>query len=80
MRFGNSIPKQKEYSRQERTGIRKNERNFRIENHSSIVFLADILLFTAALVTIIINFGDNIHYVWTIKIKSFGNKHSNATY
>ena len=26
------------------------------------------------------NIGDNKHYVWTIKIKSFSNKHSNATH
>ena len=69
MRFGNSVPKQKEYFRQERTGIRKNKRNFRIQiisqqfssRHTSIhscTFNHDY------------NIGDNIHYAWTIKIKA----------
>ena len=52
MRFGSSVLKQKEYFRQERTGIRKPKRNFKIQIISK-QFLADMLLFTAALVTMI---------------------------
>ena len=53
MRFGNSIPKQKEYSRQERMGIRQKPKETSEFKSFLNSFLADILLFTAALVTII---------------------------
>ena len=42
-------------------------------------FLADIHLFTTALITLIITLCDNICHVWTVKIKSFSNKHSDVT-
>ena len=38
MRFGSSVPKQKEYFRQERTGIRKKQKKFKNSNHFSTVF------------------------------------------
>ena len=51
MRFSNSIPKQEENLRQERTRFRKPRRRFKSFPNS---FLADILIFTAALITLII--------------------------
>ena len=79
MRFGSSVSKQKEYFRQERTRSRKNKRNFRIQiisqqfsgRHTSIQSFTCNHDY---------NIGDNIHYVQTIKIKSFGSKHSDATH
>ena len=53
MRFGSSVPKQKEYFRQERTGIRKPKRNFKFKSFLNI-FLVDLLLFMAALVILMI--------------------------
>ena len=53
MRFGSSVPKQKEYFRQERTGIRRTKEISKFKSFLNS-FLADILLFTGALVTMII--------------------------
>ena len=65
------------YSRQERTGIRKTKETSEFKSFLNS-FLADILLFTAALVTIMITLVIIFNYVRTIKIKSFCNKHSDA--
>ena len=77
MRVGCSVPKQKEYFRQERTGIRNSKRNFKIQiiskqfsdRHTSI---------HSSTCNHDYNTGDNTYPVWTIKIKSFSNKCSNA--
>ena len=52
-RFRSSVPKQKEHFRQERTGIRKKKEISKFKSFLNS-FLADILLFTAAIVTMII--------------------------
>ena len=77
MRFGSSIPKQKEYFRQERTRIRKNKRNMKIQIISQ-QFSGKHTSIHSCTCNHDYNIGDNIHYVLTIKIKSFGSKHSNA--
>ena len=79
MRFGTSVPKQKENFRQKGTGIRKIRGNFKIQiiskqfsdRHTSIHSSTHNPDY---------NTGDNIYHVWTIKIKSFSNKHSDAMY
>ena len=77
MRFCSSIPKQKEYFRQERTGIRKPKRNFKIQIISQ-QFSGRHTSIHSCTCNHDYNAGDNIYYVQTIKIKSFGSKHSNA--
>ena len=78
MRFGNSIPKQKENLRQERPGIRKKQKKLQNSNHFSIVFSGRHTSIHSSTCNPDHNISDSIYYVWTIKIKSFGNKHSNA--
>ena len=77
MRFGSSVPKQKEYFRQERKGIRQNKRNFKIQIISQ-QFSGRHTSIHSYTCNHDYNIGDNIHYVWIIKIKSFGSKHSNV--
>ena len=79
MRFGSSVPKQKEYFRQERTGIRKNRRNFKIQIISQ-QFSGRHTSIHSCICNHDYNIGNNIHYVQTIKIQSFGSKHSDATH
>ena len=77
MKFGSSIPKQKEYFRQERIGIRKNKRNFKIQIISQ-QFSGRHTSIHSCTCNHDYNIGDNILYVQTIEMKSFGNKHSNV--
>ena len=78
MRFGSSVPKLKEYFRQKRTGTRKNKRHLKIQIISQ-QFSGRHTSIHSCICNHDYNVGDNIHYVWTIKIKSFGSKHSDAT-
>ena len=77
MRFGNSIPKQKENLRQERTRFGKPRRKFKIQIISK-QFSGRHTYIHSCTYNSDYNIGDNICHVWTIKIKSFSNKHSNA--
>ena len=77
MRFGSSVPKQKEYFRQEGTRIRKTRGNFKIQVISK-QFSGRHISIHSSTCNPDYNAGANICHVWTIKIKSFNNKHSDA--
>ena len=68
---------QKEYSRPERTGARKTRRNFKIQVISK-QFSGRPASIHSSTYNPDYNTGDNICHVWTIKVKSFSNKHSDA--
>ena len=70
MRFGSSVPKQKEHFRHKGTGIRKTRRNFKIQVISK-QFSGRHTSIHSSTCNPYHNAGNNICHVWTIKIKSF---------